>query len=107
MVALLVQLHRDATREPFRILRVAFPHDLRTGKAEYRRVLRAQVGTSRRGCVITLPTQVLLCELRRSNACVADLLGDAARRELAHGQNPHSIAGWSKCSWMYEPERQS
>jgi AraC-like DNA-binding protein len=86
-VALLIQLYRDATVEPFRILGVSFPHALPGAAAEYERILGAPVESAGRDCVITLPTRVLLSDLRRSNAGIADVLGDAARRERAQAAN--------------------
>jgi AraC-like DNA-binding protein len=87
LIALLIQLYRDATHEPFVVLGVSLPHALRGDGAEYQRVLGAPVRTEPGACVITLPTRLLASPLRRSNAGLADLLADASRRELAHGQN--------------------
>jgi AraC-like DNA-binding protein len=87
LVALLVQLYRDATKQPFQIQQVSFPHALRGDASEYERVVGAPVSSEGRACVITLPTSALDSELRRSNASVADLLGDAARLELAQDDN--------------------
>lgn len=87
LVALLIQLYRDATREPFRVLRVTLPHALRGDAGEYERVLGAPVSSAGRDCVIALPTPVLLSELERSNPVVADVLGDATRRELARAES--------------------
>jgi AraC-like DNA-binding protein len=87
LITLLVQLYRDATREPFHVLGVSFPHELRGDQSEYERVLGAPVTREPGDCVITLPNSALQGELRRSNAEVADLLADAARREVAQGEN--------------------
>lgn len=87
LVTLLTHLYRDATRVPFRVLGVRFPHALRGVQREYERVLGAPVSSGGSDCAIMLPTPALVSELKRSNPGVADLLSDATRRELALMQN--------------------